>query len=301
MKVAGVVVTYNRKNLLTENISALLDQTYKIDIIIIDNNSTDGTYEFLTENGLLSNQYITYIKLEENVGGAGGFAFGTKHAYENGYDFICLMDDDGKPINKYTIEELLEKAQSVYENEKKIMVNSLVIADQYKLSFGLSNEIMNISQAKEKAVNGIIKQKINPFNGTLISKELIQSIGFPNKDFFIKGDENDYMIRANKTKAFIGTVTNSLYYHPALPINFKKILGMSIALKTEAPWKEYYRSRNYTYMYKCARDYKMMFFQPFSQIRSAIFSDCNKKKTIYMICLGFIHGIISKLGKIIDP
>lgn len=45
MRVAGIVVTYNRKELLLENIEALLKQTRAdcLTIIVIDNNSTDGT------------------------------------------------------------------------------------------------------------------------------------------------------------------------------------------------------------------------------------------------------------------
>ncbi len=48
-KVAAVVVTYNRKQLLKENISCLMSQTLreKMDIVIIDNHSSDGTKEVL--------------------------------------------------------------------------------------------------------------------------------------------------------------------------------------------------------------------------------------------------------------
>ena len=45
-KIVAVVVTYNRKELLEENIKALLNQSYEnLDILIIDNASTDGTEE----------------------------------------------------------------------------------------------------------------------------------------------------------------------------------------------------------------------------------------------------------------
>ena len=49
-KVAAVVVTYNRKALLLENIESLLSQTKKdvLDIYVIDNASTDGTEKELT-------------------------------------------------------------------------------------------------------------------------------------------------------------------------------------------------------------------------------------------------------------
>ena len=47
-KVAIIVVTYNRKKLLKKNIEALLNQNYKdFDLFIIDNASTDGTYNYI--------------------------------------------------------------------------------------------------------------------------------------------------------------------------------------------------------------------------------------------------------------
>ena len=45
---AAVIVTYNRKELLGINIRMLLKQTLAFDrIFIVDNCSTDGTYDYL--------------------------------------------------------------------------------------------------------------------------------------------------------------------------------------------------------------------------------------------------------------
>jgi rhamnopyranosyl-N-acetylglucosaminyl-diphospho-decaprenol beta-1,3/1,4-galactofuranosyltransferase len=50
MKIAAVVVTYNRKNLLGECLDAILRQTRAPEAVyVIDNASTDGTCEFLKE------------------------------------------------------------------------------------------------------------------------------------------------------------------------------------------------------------------------------------------------------------
>ncbi|WP_180374941.1 glycosyltransferase, partial [Escherichia coli] len=47
-KIIAIVVTYNRVKLLNKVIDALLLQTYKIDkIIVVDNNSSDGTKELI--------------------------------------------------------------------------------------------------------------------------------------------------------------------------------------------------------------------------------------------------------------
>ena len=63
--VISVVVTYNRKELLLECIEALIKQTYELEkIIIIDNNSTDGTYDSLKDKGYLENDKVIYKKLD---------------------------------------------------------------------------------------------------------------------------------------------------------------------------------------------------------------------------------------------
>ena len=48
-KTVAIVVTYNRKELLLQNIEALLKQTVRnqLEIVIIDNASTDGTFEII--------------------------------------------------------------------------------------------------------------------------------------------------------------------------------------------------------------------------------------------------------------
>ena len=71
MKINCVVVTYNRLSLLKECLSALENQTYPIQrIVIVDNCSTDGTSEFL--DSLTDTRYLI-IHSKENIGGAGGF------------------------------------------------------------------------------------------------------------------------------------------------------------------------------------------------------------------------------------
>ena len=77
--VAAIVVTYNRKTLLVENINALLSQTRadKLDVIIIDNASNDGTYDEIKPL-LDSNNNLYYTNTGDNLGGAGGFSYGIK-------------------------------------------------------------------------------------------------------------------------------------------------------------------------------------------------------------------------------
>ena len=47
-------------------------------------------------------------------------------AYEDGYDFICLMDDDGRPADKNMMEILVKRAEELYSTNKLLLLNSLV-------------------------------------------------------------------------------------------------------------------------------------------------------------------------------
>src|SRR5437868_3615751 len=101
-KVIAVVVTYNRKKMLSECIEALRHQTHPIDkILVINNGSIDSTESWLKKQTDV--EFIT----QKNLGSAGGFHRGIRKAYKDSYTWIWLMDDDGYP-KENALEKLLE-------------------------------------------------------------------------------------------------------------------------------------------------------------------------------------------------
>ena len=109
-KTAAIVVTYNRKELLLQNIEALLKQTVRnqLEIVIIDNASTDGTFEAIKR--YVDKGEIIYINTGSNLGGAGGFQYGIRYAAEHDYEFVWVMDDDCIP-RENTLEKFYEADQ----------------------------------------------------------------------------------------------------------------------------------------------------------------------------------------------
>ena len=230
--VCAVVVTYNRKDLLIECLDALCKQTRSIDAMyIIDNFSTDGTASILKRNGYIdklppkdlnepyeieiayNNKFkIYYVRMNENTGGAGGFYEGQKRAYDKGFDWLWLMDDDG-----YAPENCLETI--LYDTKKNNLkaINPLVInkEDNTKLSFGLSADMLQTKEIIKKAdKNGLIYSKANPFNGTFLHKDIMKTCGFIKKEMFIWGDETEYFLRINKNGFEYATSINAKFYHP---------------------------------------------------------------------------------------
>lgn len=224
-KIIAVIVTYNRQKLLSECITALKNQTRKIDcILVINNGSTDETASWLKKQ-----KGIDHIS-QENVGSAGGFYTGIKTAYERGYNWIWLMDDDGFP-KENALENLLED-----DNEELLMRNCAVINKADKKSFVWKTlHYKSIDEVKEK----VIKNIAHPFNGTLLHRRIIERVGFPNPKLFLWGDETEYYYRIIKKNAIpFCTITNSIHYHPATSFSFKQEWDYL------SGWKMYYYIRN---------------------------------------------------------
>ena len=101
---AAVIVTYNRRALLRECLSAVLSQTAACDVLVIDNHSTDGTGEMVKELMVSREETpdgderdITYLNTGKNLGGSGGFSYGMKEAVKRSYEYLWIMDDDCVP------------------------------------------------------------------------------------------------------------------------------------------------------------------------------------------------------------
>lgn len=76
---AAVIVTYNRKELLGNNIRMLLKQTLVFDrIFIVDNCSTDGTYDYLVQQGWMDNKQFVYVKPHPTLAEPAVFTLGPK-------------------------------------------------------------------------------------------------------------------------------------------------------------------------------------------------------------------------------
>lgn len=297
--IAAVIVTYNRKELLARNVSMLLRQTKQFDnIFIIDNCSTDGTYQMLVDKTWLNSDQFTYIKTATNIGGAGGFYTGTKAAYEAGADWIVLMDDDGCAADEKTFEQLfnvVEQLENENKNEGKLFINTLVQQGDY-LSFKIDN-MYTVEEVVQASSKGILENAANPFNGTLVTRRLVEEIGYPNPAFFIKGDEVDYKQRAYEAGAYVATVVDARYNHPRPETQERVVLGIKVPFFVEAPWKEYYAARNFTYMYKQKKQYKAILFELVFVKMLAIFStNCKKWNVIKMLMSGVYDGWRGRLG-----
>ena len=110
-RTVAVVVTYNREDLLPKTLAGIASgERVPAAVVIVDNASTDGTAEYL--RALDYELPVDCIRLESNMGGAGGFAVGIDRALErHNPDLVWVMDDDTEPT-----ENTLSEAAAAWLN-----------------------------------------------------------------------------------------------------------------------------------------------------------------------------------------
>ena len=97
MKVAAVVVTFNRPAMLARCLTALRAQERPIDELIIVDNGNTGPVDHLMQRMDGDGPCWRVLRMEENTGPAGGFAAGTEAAMKHDPDALWVMDDDVFP------------------------------------------------------------------------------------------------------------------------------------------------------------------------------------------------------------
>lgn len=184
-----LIVTYNRLSDLKTCVAAVRSQSCRdFDILVVNNGSTDGTQEWLSE------QMDVITINQENLGGAGGFYTGMKYMYDNGYEWLVMMDDDGIP-DRDEIKNLIRSYDTVVSAVGKEVILNALVADKDNRDYTAflwargSNRANKIQELqKEPFFNDI-----HPFNGTLVKRSVIERIGMIKKEMFIWGDEKEYM------------------------------------------------------------------------------------------------------------
>lgn len=88
-----IIPTYNELENIPKLIPIVLAQDERIHLLIVDDNSPDGTAKFVEEE-MKSNERIHILKREKKLGLGTAYIAGFKYALENEYDFVFEMDAD---------------------------------------------------------------------------------------------------------------------------------------------------------------------------------------------------------------
>ncbi|MGI9106031.1 MAG: glycosyltransferase family 2 protein [Pyrinomonadaceae bacterium] len=295
-RVCAVVVTYNRQALLRECLLALQAQTRPVDeILIVNNASTDQTGAMLRAEF----PHLRVLELTENAGGSGGFHDGMEWAFAAGYDWLWLMDDDGRPAVD-CLAKLLAHGRA----------NSVVVPVQQDSSgrlYGVSAwRNINVEATEEVIAQrqpAVIGAFTFAFVGPLIHRAVVKQVGLPNRDFFIWFDDHEYALRIqSRTQAEIIIVPDALFFHNfGGQLREVSFLGRRSSRVVQPAWKSYYGVRNHLYTVtrttRKPREVAVFFLYQIRRLCGDLVFEPDRWRRVRLRLMGISDGALGRLGK----
>ena len=192
-----VILNFNGWQETLTCVDAVLKQSYDdFHIYLIDNGSKDESLKKLTR--FENDPKITYFKNPVNDGFAGGVNIGIKHAIENDYEYVALLNNDA-----IVAEDWLEKLQKSLETTDASVATGLLLnGDGTKIeSTGDSYSAWGLPFPRQR--DGDVKTARDSeyvFGGTagasLYKTELFKDIGLFDETFFAYFEDTDISFRA---------------------------------------------------------------------------------------------------------
>ena len=256
--VTSAILTFNRPQLLIQALEAINQQDFPVKRIVIIDNHSEQKMKGLTQRF----PTVDYQYLDENLGGAGGFAAAIEEACTHPCDFLWLMDDDGMPGNPDCLGQLVKIAQQQQADVTAPAV--LNIENPAQLAFPVRTRHTTHFHYHQISDQALIFDFAHLFNGVLISRDLVSRIGLPDKRLFIRGDEVDYLLRAKKHGAKVVMNTAAKFLHPSSdPEIFPVFWGLFYATYPQQSGKRFYQFRNRGYIFFTHKMYHYLIFDLF--------------------------------------
>lgn len=235
-KISVIIVNWNGKHHLQECLHSLVKQSFDdFETIMIDNDSTDGSVDFVKDNF----PNIKLIKLKQNE----GFCKGNNIGFQNASgEFIALLNNDTKADNNW----LLELYNAMVEDSQAGICASCMVDYYNPEIMDTAGDGYDISGVGFKIGNGQpvsnYQEKRYVFGAcagaALYRRAMVEKIGFFDEDFFAMGEDIDLSFRAKITGYKCIYVPKAVVYHK---INQTVVLGSDFLV--------YHARRNVEYTY----------------------------------------------------
>ncbi|XRQ10865.1 glycosyltransferase family 2 protein [Actinomadura welshii] len=196
VSVAAVVVTYNRRELLEEALTALGKQTRLPDrVVVVDNASADGTAAMVADRF----PDVDLLRLPWNLGGAGGFSAGITRALRGDPVLLWLLDDDTVP-EPDALRELLaarERTATGHDGPPALVASRVVWTDGRDHPMNTPRPKPRATAAEQRIAGaaGCVPIRSASFVSVLVDSALVRERGLPIADYFLWNDDFEFTTR----------------------------------------------------------------------------------------------------------
>ncbi|SEV79897.1 glycosyltransferase family 2 protein [Kaistella antarctica] len=196
-KIHFIIVTYNAMKWAERCFSSLGKSSIPVQVIVVDNSSTDGTQDYL------KTQFpeVELIQSPENMGFGKANNLGIEIAYKKGADFFYLMNQDAW-IYDDSVEQLLN-VYNDYGQKQEIGILSPMHLDGSEKNLDLfldkyisqNFETRMISDLYLNSVKNYYEISFINAAHWFIPRDTIEKVGGFNPYFFHYGEDNEYVNR----------------------------------------------------------------------------------------------------------
>lgn len=239
-KISVILVNYNGMSFNDACIQSILKSSIRdsLEIIVVDNASTDGSLEAL-QKVWGDQEKVHIIALDDNYGFARANNIGIRWAMEQGYSTYVLLNNDTE-IQEDTLERLLKCNQE----HRALVVPKVLYADRPDVIWYAGGKLTPViwkpvhrGLNRKDAGQYDREEKCDFANGCclLMTKEIIEKIGYLDERFFLYYEDTEYSLRARAAGVEIWYCGQAVVYH--------KVNGATKG--NENPLSVYYITRNW--------------------------------------------------------
>jgi GT2 family glycosyltransferase len=254
MRLCAVVVTFNRRAQIETTVRRLLAE--ELDhLVVVDNGSTDGTRDWLA--GIDDPRLVTLLP-DRNLGGAGGFETGMRHAVRRfDPDWMVVMDDDARPapgalaaFRRAPLAGWDAVAAAVRYPDGRICGMNRPVLNPFwhpgiflrtllgggRAAFHLGDR--DFAASAPRQVDGA------SFVGLFLSRAGLARADYPDGDLFIYAEDGLYTLRLSRRGGRIGFLPQIGFEHDCSTL--------TPSGRFTPIWKAYYYHRNLLFLYRMA-------------------------------------------------
>ena len=209
-----IIVTYNGMRWYEKCFNSLRNSTIPLNTIVIDNNSSDNTIDYIKENY----PEIHLVESDVNLGFGKANNVGLEYALKQDADYVYLLNQDAW-LKSDTIEKMVQIAET--QPEFGVVSPIHLSGDEKKIDF---NQMYHLSpiycpgMASDFFLQGKLKDKIYEIEFVnaahwLISKKCVETVGGFSSLFFLYGEDNNYLNRAKYFGFKVGLYPHAFGIH----------------------------------------------------------------------------------------
>jgi len=199
-RILVIVVTYNGMRWIERCLNSLLQSSLVPDVFILDNDSKDGTADYIEEHY----PQMHLARCNYNSGFAGGNNIGFQYALEKGYDYVYLMNQDAWVLPD-TLRTLVEIQQRHPEFAVLSPMQKQADGEHFNRAFGRDVVPAAIPVKGEPALSEV--QYVMAAHW-LMSRQCLERIGLFASLFPIFGNDDNYCQRIHFHGMKMGIVTS---------------------------------------------------------------------------------------------